>query len=252
VATFVELEPERRGDIEIYPFLGARSLGVDAFVTSKFGGVSTGAYESLNLGLHVGDVEEKVLTNRQRVAQAAGARSIVTCSQVHSNTVLNALEVNTSSQADAMFCTLSGIALATLVADCVPLVLIDETSSHYCVVHAGWRGLEAGVIANAVASFPAAPTIHAFVGPCISSLTYQVGPEVAEYFLDIPGAVLPDVADRSRLDLQRITHWQLTEQGIADERITFALQSTDGGGIFFSDRALRPCGRFALVAKRES
>lgn len=252
MATFVELKAERRGELDVYPFLGARNLGVDAFVTSRQGGVSSGPYDSLNLGTHVGDDFEAVEENRSRVARAIGSHSLVTCSQVHSNTVVDALSAGPSVKADAISTPLSGIALATLVADCVPLVLVDETSSHYCVVHAGWRGLASGVIANAIASFPAGATLHAFVGPCISARSYQVGPEVAANFSQYEGAVLADEGDRSRLDLLRITHLQLTGAGVLDERITFSLQSTDGGGLFFSDRAQRPCGRFALVAKRAS
>jgi len=252
VATFVELTPERRGELDVYPFLGARTLGVDAFVTGRQGGVSTGPYASLNLGSHVSDDSEAVRENRDRVARAAGAHALITCRQVHSSAVVDALSVSPTTEADAISTALSGLALATLVADCVPLVLIDETSSHYCVVHAGWRGLAAGVIANALRSFPAAATIHAFVGPSISPQTYQVGPEVAEQFSHYAGAVFPDTGDRSRLDLQRIVHAQLTSHDVLDERITFSLQSTDGGDTFFSDRAERPCGRFALVARRAS
>jgi copper oxidase (laccase) domain-containing protein len=81
---------------------------------------------------------------------------------------------------------------------------------------------------------------------------YQVGPEVATQFAAYPESVIADVEDRSRLDLRAITARQLLEQGVLDHNITLSCQSTDGGELFYSDRAQRPCGRFALVAKRAS
>jgi hypothetical protein len=73
---------------------------------------------------------------------------------------------------------------------------------------------------------------------------------VAEHFTNVPGAITPDVGDRSRLDLRQVALAQLITQKISEDRITVASESTDGGTTFFSDRAARPCGRFALVARR--
>jgi copper oxidase (laccase) domain-containing protein len=81
---------------------------------------------------------------------------------------------------------------------------------------------------------------------------YQVGPEVATNFAAYRESVIADVKDRSRLDLRRITVCQLVELGVLDHNIAQSRQSTDGGELFYSDRAQRPCGRFALVAKRTS
>ena len=92
--------------------------------------------------------------------------------------------------------------------------------------------------------------MHAFLGPCISAAAYQVGPEVAEHFTNVAGAVTPDTGDRSRLDLAPVAVAQLLALNVTDGHITIASQSTDGGTTFFSDRAQRPCGRFALVARR--
>jgi copper oxidase (laccase) domain-containing protein len=90
------------------------------------------------------------------------------------------------------------------------------------------------------------------MGPCISPAAYQVGPEVARHFASVPRAILADQGDRSRLDLRAVATAQLSELGIGDERIEFSRQVTDGGAVFYSDRAARPCGRFALVAARAS
>jgi copper oxidase (laccase) domain-containing protein len=92
----------------------------------------------------------------------------------------------------------------------------------------------------------------AFFGPSISAEGYQVGPEVAIHFAHLPGAVTPDVDDRSRLDLRLVATHQLLDSGVPDTSIVGCRQVTDGGEVFFSDRAQRPCGRFALVARRTS
>ena len=73
---------------------------------------------------------------------------------------------------------------------------------------------------------------------------------MAQNFADVPGALTPDAADRSRLDLRAVAVAQLLALNVTESHITVATQSTDGGTTFFSDRAQRPCGRFALVARR--
>jgi copper oxidase (laccase) domain-containing protein len=73
---------------------------------------------------------------------------------------------------------------------------------------------------------------------------------VAEHFSAVAGAVTADTGDRSLLDLRAVAEAQLLALKVTDHHITTAQQSTDGGATFFSDRAHRPCGRFALVARR--
>lgn len=250
----VVLRAEQRGQLTVYPVEIARGLGVDAFVSDRFGGVSAAPYDTLNLGDHVGDRLDDVTENRRRVASAAGvdATQLVTVKQVHGTDVLDASLVTPSSEADALTSERDDVALAILVADCIPILLIDAATNRFALVHAGWRGLQRGVIAAALSHFNDAATTHAFLGPCISREGYQVGPEVAEHFREVPGAVVADGADRSRLDLRHVATLQLARSGVRDDFIVRSRQVTDGGEIFFSDRAARPCGRFALVAKRAS
>jgi copper oxidase (laccase) domain-containing protein len=149
-------------------------------------------------------------------------------------------------------CDRGSVALAILVADCVPLLMVDESTKRFAVVHAGWRGLQCGVLASALRHFDDAATVRVFLGPCVSREGYQVGPEVAEHFRDVPGALVADGGDRSRLDLRHVATQQLIHLGVRGDAIERSQQVTDGGELFFSDRATRPCGRFALVAKRAS
>jgi copper oxidase (laccase) domain-containing protein len=106
------------------------------------------------------------------------------------------------------------------------------------------------VLESALEHFEHHDAVHAFLGPSISAASYQVGPEVAEHFANVPGALTPDTGDRSRLDLRAVALAQLRALNVTEEHITMASQLTDGGATFFSDRTTRPCGRFALVARR--
>lgn len=250
----VALSAETRDALTVHPVTSVRSLGVDAFVTDRFGGVSSAPYDSLNLGAHVGDHANNVQENRRLVANAIGVdpTRLVIVQQVHGVQVLDTSNATPSSEADALFTDGRDQALAILVADCVPILLADSMSSRFALVHAGWRGLHLGVIAQTLQHFADAAQVHAFLGPSISREGYQVGPEVAAHFAHLPEALTPDGGDRSRLDLTLVATLQLLEHGVADASIVRCQQVTDGGEVFFSDRAQRPCGRFALVAKRTS
>jgi polyphenol oxidase len=252
VSRNVTLRAETRGELTVYPVERARALGLDAFITDRFGGVSVAPYDSLNLAYHVDDAVDAVAENRRRAASAVGVapKAFITVRQVHGNHVLNAAAVNPSSEADALTYEGGDLALAVLVADCVPLLFVDISSPRFAVVHAGWRGLHVGVIAQALAQFSHPSSVYAFVGPSISRESYQVGPDVATHFEHVSGALLPDGGDRSRLDLRRVATSQLLAGGVDLENVECSTQVTDGGEVFFSDRAQRPCGRFALVARR--
>ena len=238
--------PTQRGDLTVHVVPGFADLGVDAFVTDRFGGVSTGPYGELNLGGHVGDDPAAVAVNREHVSAIAGG-PLTVVRQVHSATVAGADTVTDTTEADALI-TAGTEVLAIMVADCVPLVIAD--AHQVAVVHAGWRGLVAGVIPATLSRFEAPEAVRVGVGPCVSPEIYQVGPEVADHFTSIEGAVRPDVDDRSRLDLRAVVAHQLLVAGVSSAAVTMSAAVTDGGEMFFSDRAQRPCGRFALVARR--
>jgi hypothetical protein len=229
-------------------------FNIDAFITDRFGGVSLWPFDSLNLAGHVGDQDEHVKENRRRVAEAIGVEPdrLITIPQVHGNVVVGVDGTSVEGEGDGLVSARSDVALAMLVADCAPILLVDASSSHFGVVHAGWRGLAGGVLASAMVHFPNPREVHAFVGPCISREGYQIGPEVAAHFSSTPEALYVDTGDRSRLDLRQVIACQMRDLGLIDEHVGQSRQSTDGGEVFFSDRAQRPCGRFALVAKRSS
>ena len=136
----------------MYPAPNFVEIGVDIFVTDRFNGVSAGPYESLNLGDHVGDDEDHVSENRARVARAAGVEPdrFITVRQVHGEPCSTPRTRHRASEADALFTEISSTRARHIVADCVPLVFADTSSGRVALVHAGWRGLQAGVIASTV------------------------------------------------------------------------------------------------------
>jgi len=144
------------------------------------------------------------------------------------------------------------VLVGVLVADCVPVVLVNSSRRRCALVHAGWRGLAAGVIARALESLGDPRDVVAAIGPSISRERYEVGPEVAQHFRGVDGALVAGDGDRSRLDLHAVTRHQLVAGAVDPDSIWTSLEVTDGGERFFSDRAQRPCGRFALVAKWSS
>jgi YfiH family protein len=226
-------------------------------VTTRGGGVSAGPYASLNLGDHVGDDPAAVAENRRRLAVALGvaADDLAVVRQVHGATAAVVDATTRPEEADALVTTDPTVALCVLVADCVPIVVLDPAAQVLAVVHAGWRGTAAGVVASTLAQMAelgAEPQrCVAAMGPCISGTGYQVGEEVAAALHDAgcAAAVRPDGAGRFLADLSVACRLQLAARGVPATSVVLPTAFTDGGRRFFSDRAARPCGRFALAAR---
>lgn len=154
---------------------------------TRQGGVSAGAYASLNCGLSTGDDRDAVIENRVRALGAVGGGMLVGLMQVHGTDVVEVTEPwqpGAGPQADAMITRRPGVALGIVTADCAPILLADVDAGVVGAAHAGWRGAVAGVIeatATAMIGLGARPeTISACVGPCIGQPSYEVGSDVYE------------------------------------------------------------------------
>ncbi len=264
------LRPAGALSLLTWPALDAS--GADAAVTARDGGVSAGPYATLNLSLGVGDDPARVLENRRRLAAAVGADpgDFVFARQVHGAGVRIVGDADRGSGAfrmddaiagtDALVTTSPGVVLAILTADCVPIVLHDPVVGVLACVHAGWRGTVARITAAAVvamASLGSRPSdVIAGLGPAADPARYQVGSDVHHAVTQAFGAsafIHPDLAapDRWLLDLRAANRHVLREAGLPDAQIHITDLPTGpaGNGRFFSDRAARPCGRLALVAR---
>jgi YfiH family protein len=251
----------------VVPWTGAEELGASVAVTTRSGGVSTGPYRSLNLGLHVGDEPASVVENRRRAAAGFGVPldSMVFAEQVHGAAVTvvgpddrgrGATSMDGAVAAtDALVTAAPGVTLAILVADCVPIALVDAQARVLAAVHAGWRGTAAGATdaaLRAMIRLGARPErTVAFLGPAVHHDLYQVGEDVVRALCpDGPEAAVarPDGSGRWLVDVVEANRRQLVTAGLETERIVHAGTSTADRD-YFSDRATRPCGRFALLAR---
>ena len=268
------------GGLRLLTWPALDACGVTAAVTARDGGVSGGPYASLNLSFSVGDDPANVLENRRRLAAALDVSpdDFVFARQVHGAGVRVVTAADRGSgayslddameSADALVTATPGVTLAILTADCLPVVLHDPVAGVLACVHAGWRGTVAGVTAVAVAAMRGLGSrpsdVVAGLGPAIAGDRYQVGPDVHEAvtaafgtaaaaFLQPdrrPGAdpKVPKGQDRWLLDLSAANRHALLDVGVPDAQIHASTVPT-GTGDFFSDRAARPCGRLALVAR---
>jgi polyphenol oxidase len=150
--------------------------GGTALFTTRRGGVSDGPFRSLNLGLRTDDDADRVRENRARVERLTGAR-LAQVHQVHGADVVEA-EPDAIPDADGQVTTRDGVAPIALVADCLPIALVAPQG--VAMLHAGWRGLAGGVIANGVAALRerGADRIAAAIGPGAGPCCYEVGAEV--------------------------------------------------------------------------
>jgi YfiH family protein len=278
----------RFAGLELLTWAAFAGQCADAFVTARPGGVSAGPYESLNLGLSVGDDPAAVVENRRRLAAGIGAGlgDFVFTRQVHGAgvRVVTAADAGTGAftldepvpQGDVLVTADPAVVLAILTADCVPIVLLDPAAGVLACVHAGWRGTIARACAAAVSAMTglgAVPDrIIAGIGPAIAADRYQVGDEVATAARDAFGpdavastgvraavaghaaahgddaVIRPDGTGRWLFDLPGANRMVLRDAGLLAGNIHLT-QYVTGTGTFFSDRSARPCGRLALVAR---
>ena len=196
---------------------------VRAVSTTRHGGCSCGPYTSMNPATHVGDDPAAVRANRKALQQVlrlpASPRWL---QQVHGTTVLDAgepLEAGEVPVADAAWCSQPGVVCAVLTADCLPVLLCDVAGRHVAVVHAGWRGLAAGVIEQTIdAMQQPGETLLAWLGPAIGPDAYQVGDEVRDAFLahnkQAATAFQPGPDGSWMADLYRLARQRLTERDV--------------------------------------
>lgn len=158
------------------------------FFTRK-GGASSGIFAGLNCGPGSSDQSDIVTINRGRVADAMGLlpEALVSLNQIHSATVVTLTAPPASRQpADGMVTDVPGLGLAVLTADCQSVLFADPIAGVIGAAHAGWRGVRDGVLEATVAAMVALGAtragISAVIGPCISQVAYEVGPEFVSSF----------------------------------------------------------------------
>lgn len=234
---------------------------VRAICSTRAGGVSRPPYDSLNLGVHVGDAPEAVATNRKIFSEALGARPVF-LNQVHGCGVVElAADMPDGTPADACIATAPGLACTIMVADCLPVLFATMDGAAVAGAHAGWRGLAGegghGILEAVWEQLrqnhgARADQVIAWLGPCIGPDAFEVGPEVKAVFeaQDPRSAARfrPHGAGKWLADLPGLARRRLQALGISH------IHGNDGSAEwctvanpsrFFSHRRDHVSGRFA-------
>ncbi len=158
-------------------------LGIRHGFFTRRGGVSTGPFASLNVGLGSGDDPDHVAENRRRACAVLGARGLYTPYQVHGTAVVEVTDRTMERvRADAVITRRPGLAVGVVTADCAPVLIAAARAGIVGAIHAGWRGAVAGIIESTLAAFArlgaSVGELAAVVGPAIAQASYEVGEEV--------------------------------------------------------------------------
>ena len=192
--------------------------GLHAAVTLRSGGVSQGLYASLNPASHVNDAADAVLTNRAMIKQMlALPAEPVWLQQVHGVDVVKADQVTDLPEADASFTDQSGVVCAVLTADCLPVLFCGDQGAVIGAAHAGWRGLQAGVIEQTIAAMNCRD-LQVWLGPAIGPAHFEVGDEVREAFVsqnpDASVAFSATQAGKWLADIYQLARIRLANLGV--------------------------------------
>lgn len=233
--------------------------------TTRAGGASSGEYGTLNLAYHVGDEAALVARNRRALEAELGCE-VVWMSQIHSDIWKDASTATRSpsgslgvGEADALIldaatAPATGYAIAVIVADCIPLLLLDSTGQRGAAVHVGRAGLDSAIALRVLAELErrgsSAANIRAVIGPHICGSCYEVPATMA----DDVGARWPQARSTTSwgtpaLDLGRALADQLASRGVAhvDDMGICTLGDEQYYSHRRSGKVHRPAGRFAGI-----
>lgn len=157
---------------------------------TRRGGASSGVFAGLNCGFGSSDQTEIVAFNRANVADAMGVAPdhLLGVHQIHSaDVIIVTAPMTENPKADALVTSTPGLALSVLTADCQPVLFADPDAGVIGAAHAGWRGALDGVLSATVEAMEALgarrTNISAVIGPSISQMAYEVGPEFMDSFM---------------------------------------------------------------------
>lgn len=169
-----------------FPYLDSEiRKRIRAGTSTRSGGVSKAPFDGLNIATHVGDEKCSVMANRALLREELKfPNEPFWLNQTHTNTVVELpYEYRPHIEADASYTIRPNTLCAVMTADCLPLLLVNNTGTQVAAIHAGWRGLANGIIANTVATFTTqSQDLHVFLGPAIGQNAFEVGQDVFDCF----------------------------------------------------------------------
>lgn len=163
---------------------------IQAFCTTRIGGVSKAPYDSLNPALHVQDNSQAVLQNRQRLEQLLPAKPLWLAQQHTTDLIYypDFIHQPDAPVADAAWTDQPNQPCVVMTADCMPILLCDKNGVWVAAVHAGWKGLLDGIVEKTLLQIieqkkTNLEDVFAWIGPAISQQNFEVGGEVRQQFV---------------------------------------------------------------------
>jgi YfiH family protein len=217
-----------------------------AMQSTRTGGISSGPYSSLNLGINTEDSAENVHQNTLLLCSAIGIdpERMVSSVQIHGTEILVAEKPGRERGFDAFITDKKDLFLSIFTADCYPVLIFDPRHQASGAVHAGWKGSAGRIVMKTISAmqknFNSIPSeCFAWIGTGISSAAYEVGPEVADAFSSefLSSASPSGESDKRMLDLRLVNYRQLLVSGIPSSNIEQSqFCSSVDSGMFFSYR----------------
>ena len=201
-----------------------------------------------NMGLHVGDDPRIVLRNREQLAQLIGSQKVIFMNQVHGDDIIFVDESTQNPTCDAMISNTKGLALAVMVADCIPILFYDKVTQSVGVAHAGREGTRLKIASKTLQmmqmSFGAkAKDMEVYIGASIKVCCYEVGKEAIQGLEEV--ALFKE--GKYYLDLLCANQEELLKAGIQREHLHIDECCTCCHEGYFSYRRERQTGRFVGV-----
>ncbi len=226
---------------------------IEAIVTNRNGGFSSSPFDSMNLAMHVDDDPRDVAKNRALLLQQAMLPSEpLWLEQVHSDLVVyHDGKIDTPPVADASWTDNKGLVCTVLTADCIPILITNTAGTKVAAVHAGWRGLAAGIVKNTIITMDSAPNdLIVWIGPSIGRSVFEVGGDVRDQFLsggfDVGACFCKTDNGKFLADLVSLVAANLKDIGVESIFIDGTCSYEDSEN-YFSYRRDGETGRFASL-----
>jgi len=230
---------------------------IKSLSTTRQGGVSNTPYDQLNLATHVGDSAAAVSSNRQGLIELARLPEAPRwLNQTHGTTVVNSLDWQLDMDADACYSTSANHVCTVMTADCLPVLICDKQARFVAAIHAGWRGLAAGIIEKTITHYHASPSeLMVWLGPAIGPNQFEVGTDVYDIFTEqstvAKHAFVQTDSSHYLADIYQLARLRIQQTGV-DAIYGGNFCTASDPSLFFSYRRDNRCGRMASMIWIES